>query len=357
MNKFFITFILAISFNRLLDAQSKKKKNVRAKQKHIERIVPSHPQWDDKLDHEVIEERLRVEKVAHVEPMSRYLSKHHKGVKAPVTMLFVTLESGLRAVFKPGSYAYAEVAAYKASKALGLRLVPPTAIRTIDGIHGSLQYFVESPFRDLRKEHSSFQLFKQLDRKVLSDMKLFYFVFGQWDTHNGNQIIAVHNNKLYLALIDNAGMLHRSYTRYGDYSFIEKGTNRMVASKCTGAFPYHSVKTVYPRSYEQLKKIFGKHLPDAGMRRLVARKMSVTYCIWCNALWIKMDHISEKPTKTNYYYTSTLQALEKLDNTTLEEIWSDLLTVDKEQVAYLTALTLERRDQVLKAAHEGGIIL
>lgn len=316
------------------------------------------PSWDDRLNMAAIETRLQDEEVANTQKINTFLKKQGKVTKGGSSMLFVMLESGLKAVFKPGLYQYAEVAAYRASKMLGMRLVPPTVFRTINGEQGSLQFLVQSPL-DLKKMPNFNEIFKKVSPKDMSDMHIFYFVFGQWDSHRGNQIISIHGNKARLALIDNAGILHRSYTQYGDYSFIEKGISSAPTSECTTSFPYDKAKTVSAKSFNALKKVLSPYITDEAIRRLVARGVPITYCIWCDTLWMKMytrsAHI--RPSATKHYYASTLKAYEKLDETMLREIWAEWLKEDKAHAEQLIALTLERRDQLLKAAlASGGII-
>jgi len=313
------------------------------------------PSWDDRLDVDAIEHCLQHEQIADTQNISRYLSKTGTSSKASHEMLFVTLESGLKGVFKSGEYHYAEVAAYRACKALGQRLVPPTVIRTINGKQGSLQFLVESPI-DVKKGPHGAELFKKVSSKNISDMMLFYFVFGQWDNHRGNQIINVHQGKGYLALIDNSAILHRSYAHYGDYSFIEKGVNKKVYSSCTRSFPFDKAKTIRPQSLNQLKSVFKPYISDAAINKLWMKRKPITYCIWCDTLWIKMQG-SVKPSSTKEYYASSLKAYERLHRATLEKIWAEWLLQDREHAQQLIELTLKRRDAMLKAAYSSGTIL
>lgn len=316
------------------------------------------PSWDDRLNMAAIEKRLANEEIANTQKINTFLKKQGKSARGDSSILFVMLESGLKAVFKPGEYQYAEVAAYRASKKLGLRLVPPTVFRTINGVQGSLQFLVQSSL-DLKKIPNFHEIFRKVSAKDINDMHIFYYVFGQWDTHRGNQIISLHNNKAYLALIDNAGILHRSYTKYGDYSFIEKGDSPVETSVCTTAFPYDQVKTIRPKSYKELKKAFSPYITDEAIHNIFERKTPINYCIWCNVLWVQMytrsAHI--KPSVAKEYYASTLKAYEKLDAAMLEEIWHEWLLVDRAHGEHLIALTLDRRDQLLRAAYASTMIV
>lgn len=316
------------------------------------------PAWDESLDLKAIEVRLKTESIAQIHRINKVLAHEGKSTQGDSAMRLVILESGLKAVFKPGEYRYGEVAAYKANQALGQRLVPPTVLRTIDGMEGSLQFFVESPL-DLKKMTNADGIFKKLDPKDLSDMKLFYFVFGQWDTHHGNQIVAFHKGKPFLALIDNAGILHRSFTRYGHYTFIEKGKNAKISTECTELFPYDDAKTIRPGSLEALRRVFGPYVSEKALRKLWSLRKPITYCLWDGTLWMLMYNRGAiiKPSATKRYYASTLKAYEKLDRATLQNVWAEWLSVEKEHAESLICLTLKRRDEMLEAAYLHGHII
>ncbi len=71
----------------------------------------------------------------------------------------VTLQSGLKAVYKPinaerPNMIHREVAAFKISHLMRLDIVPPTVLRTIRGVEGSFQLFMETTYR-LKKNKSN----------------------------------------------------------------------------------------------------------------------------------------------------------------------------------------------------------
>lgn len=171
-------------------------------------ILGSQPDWNEKLDFEEIERRLQNEKIVERKNMRSFLKKSHKGIRALHAPDIVVLESGLKAVFKEENACYGELAAYRASKALGLRLVPPTVLRTIHGRKGSLQFYVASKIDLL---HHSKGIYHKLNDKDVTDRKIFEYVFNRWDTHSGNQIIAENKGEYNIALIDNAGMTFTSH--------------------------------------------------------------------------------------------------------------------------------------------------
>ena len=314
-----------------------------------------HPAWDDKLDFASLENRLQTEQVAHIERMGDYFKRIGKPFSADNAIKLITLESGLKAVFKAGGYRYAEVAAYKANQAVGQRLVPPTVMRTINGEEGSLQFFVATSI-DLVRTTGKNNYFKKLHAKDLSDMKIFYFVFGQWDTHAGNQLIALQKGKPYLALIDNAAIHHRLHVRYGDYPFVSKGDkNNTIDTPCSPSFPFNEAKTVRPGSHKKLYGLFLPFISKQYIHSWIRPDAKITYVIWCGSLYIQ--HKSNKPVTTNRYYASTLRAYQKLDRDVLRDVWADGMKIHPEYYEELIDLILERRDQIIVAAHLTGTVV
>ncbi len=318
----------------------------------------NQPVWDKRLDFHAIEERLRTEPVIDSIGIATFLKKTGKVVKGDNTIRLLTLASGLKAVFKPGEYSFAEVAAYKASKHMGLRLVPPTIMRIVDGVEGSVQFFVDSSI-DLLKGDNRVHFLRKIYPKDRSDMTIFYFVFGQWDLHAGNQIVSISGGKPHLALIDNAGMLHKQHIQYGDFAFIQKGENPDVTSLHTPTFPFHKVVTLKPGPLSKLHALFSPFIAKRHIERIWERHKPITYVIWDNALWMQMYRYnpSVQPLKTKRYYASTLHALQRLDRDSLRNIWSNGMKTDQDYYEELIDLILERRGQVLKAAEEKGIIV
>ena len=171
--------------------------------------LQSQPAWDDTLDFDEIERRLSTEAIVEKKDLRSFLKKSGKKPSGSHPIRIVSLESGLKAVLKKHGGAYGETMAYRMAKTLGLRLLPPTVLREVNGKIVSLQFFVESPI-DLMKMTPG-KLFGKLDRKDRADKDFLYYLLCQWDTHRGNQIISKHKGRFYIALIDNAGILSISH--------------------------------------------------------------------------------------------------------------------------------------------------
>ena len=311
--------------------------------------INAQPAWDDRLDHEAIEHRLSTEKIVKVMNLREYLSK--RGINASPThdVRIVELESGLKGVFKKGTYHHGEVAAYRASKALGLRLVPPTVYRKIKGTQGSLQFFIEAS--KVSKVSSMAQLSKKVGPKNVSDMKLFYYVFGQWDIHAGNQLIASYGDRHYLALIDNSVMLHETYDTFGGATYTSKGYNEDIPSATGDEFPYDDVKVI---SGSKAKSIFKPYVSSTQLDRL-SRAGQIAYVIWNHMLFIKLSNrCSKRFTKT--FYKDTLDAYEELDEEALTYTWEGLARQDLEHAEDIIQIALMKRDEVLEFAKQKGTV-
>ena len=308
------------------------------------------PAWDHTLDFDTIEARLARQEIVQLIPMRDYLTSNHQEPQFSHEVYLARMHDGLKAVFKPErklKCAYAEVAAYKASKFLGLRLVPPTVLKKYKNLQGSLQFFVE---HDPKANHMN-----QLSLKDQSDMHTFCFIFGKSGTRVANRVVAVHNNKYYPALIDNASMKSPQKAYYGDYPFIYKGIKNGTAQVPTTTFPFEHEKKVADKSLKNLTRLFSNYMSARRIEHLVKSRKPIIYCFWGNTLWIKRV-TKTGPSYTKFYYRSTLEHYKNFTQENLEQLWAFWLTADKSRVEWLIQLILERKDQVLKAAYTHGQI-
>ena len=119
-----------------------------------------------------------------------------------------------KAIFKPAKdedvwYAYAEVAAYKASLWLGFPCVPPTILRDINDAWGSVQLYVQGD-HDL--------VVNDLEQEAV--YKIFCFIFGQWDVCKSNRLVYKDKKDLILVAIDNANIADRQKCKYGEHPYV-----------------------------------------------------------------------------------------------------------------------------------------
>jgi hypothetical protein len=325
------------------------------------------PLWDDKLDLNKIEADLTNQHISKLIPLASYLIHEGlHGVGMGHTVYLAIMENGLKAIFKPEDKlfnSFAEVAAYRASKFLGLRLVPPTVLKKYKNLHGSLQFFVQPSSQNLRDEKA----YQKLSTKDQSDMCLFYFVLGKWDSHMGNQIITQYNNKAYLALIDNTSIKSLQQVRYGEDPFICMSCNHVAHTPHAGPFPFDRPSILHNPTLVKAQQLFGRFLSARRIQHILEKnKKQIVYAIWCDNLWVQrrlrhivryLHHFTQKPNYSPVYYKSTIERYSKLDKSTLQNIWAEALIQDKEYFTELILQTLERRDQMLKAALKSGSII
>ena len=312
-------------------------------------------EWDSKSKARKLEKILTEAPIISVKGLKQYFKEKRKIQEASWSsnaLKIVELEGGIKAVFKKGEYGHGEVAAYKASQAMKLGLVPPTVLRSINGEFGSLQLFVPSI--------GTIETYKKkLSSKLLSDMQIFYFIFGQWDTHKGNQLVYKQNGEMKLALIDNAGILHRQQVIYGKFPFVEKGEDKVNKSSSSepAEFPFSDARPLEFKSYTAFTDFMIPFIKKDQIRQLWKGKDPIPYIIWHNSLWTQIyKHSKKKPVFTSVYYTSTLEEAQRLDYVRLRKVWSHAYALEPSYYEDLVNLTLQRRDQLIKHALSTGTI-
>lgn len=298
---------------------------------------------------------LETSPIVNTMPMRDYLLSRGKTVEFDNQVFLLTLESGIKAVFKPcpadeddlKDY-YAEVAAYKACQFMGFDFVPPTVMRTINGVAGSLQLFVETTIDPLASGAYEYAL-ENADPDDIANLKIFYFVFGQWDTGPHNLLIKTEGDSVKLIAIDNAGIGNRHYVRYGELPFVRVHYNeKFNADDYDQPFPFDAYGVIKQPTADDLNIIFNGCVSQPLCQRLAKQEL-LHYVIYHDSLWIQFHagHDSFERSFTNYYPARTIEQLKKLTFDILkDQIFghatnSCLLSND-----FLNAI-LERRDQVL----------
>jgi hypothetical protein len=312
-------------------------------------VAAAQPRWDDQLDLTQVERVLDSERVSDDVDIASYLKE--EGLKADFTnqVRLVTLTpSGMKAVFKPGEDRHAEVAAYRASRMLGQRLVPPTVLRTIGGRDGSLQFFVEADRSQPGHPPAPISSTSQVD-----DANLFRFVMGQWDIGPTNHLIQTNNAQRSLALIDNAGVRSVQQAQYGDFPFVARGYCDEDTDSWDTDFPFKEAKAIHRPTLESLRPDFSRFLPDEEIAKIASENpWSITYAIWRNQIWVQYYKgvSGSSPSHTTNFNPAALAAYSRLDEAALRGIWAEALEVDPRAYSRVIKDTLERRDQVLRAA-------
>lgn len=289
-------------------------------------------------------------------PMREHLQKNNACVDYSNDVYFAECADGKRGVFKvqhdSEGEMFAEVAAYRASEWLGLHMVPQTIItQDAQGRWGSWQEYVEPAFDWIAvgKEKS---IENVVDKEQIDAMRLFYFVFGQWDIAPSNQIIYIKDGKYCLALIDNGDLYDEQRIQYGDFAFIHQGKpyRRPVKYLGNDPFPFDKVECGIPN--QKLKELLCSFIPEDVAHNMINRALQddnkIRYVIWNDAFWIQHYKYYSK-VKANYVAHPNAELVEKFKKLTKQDLcafWTEGLKHNHDYVMRLIDLTLERRDQL-----------
>lgn len=327
----------------------------------------SQPRWDEWLDHDLIERRLKTERIACVVPLDTFFGKP---MWSSHYLRMVILESGLIGFFKSrhkkniphfrlrhygSGFHHGEVAAYRLNRLLGLRLVPPTVFRRVDGIPGSLQFYIDGVVYDTRK------LLSYVDKEIIASANLFCYVAGQWDNYWGikekkygkNKVIIVSRGLFHLGLIDNAGMYLKTHSRYGGSIYIEQGHENYVAqSHLDETFPFLKEQEFHGND-ERFSMLVSPYLYKEHVQQL-RKRINHKVIRWNHALWV----YHRMATDVDEYQFSRLflEALVKLRKEDLEKVWRELLLLQPDRARDLIKGILDRRDEIVCQALISGRI-
>lgn len=292
-----------------------------------------------------IAQRLAIEPITHTISMQEYLALQGHTAHFTSNVQLVTLSSGLQAILKQDSLrqCLAEVAAYKASVFLGINRVPSTVLCCENGYYGVLQEYIQ-PAYDLLKDDNYKKAIADLSAEDYAAIKLFYFVFGQWDADASNMIVGKHDSRLYL--IDNAAMGFDQKAQYGHHPFIRLFEVKNHDDKTSSEyFPFDQVRTLKP-DIKIVTQALKDVLTDEQISRLCQLKNDIRYVVWQGYLW--RQFCFGEPCATTFYPPACIAALRRLTYQDLVSMFShNGKTPFSKQ--FFNGI-LERRDQVLKAA-------
>lgn len=312
---------------------------------------------------------LQTTEIAETKPMKIALEEQGKKIEFDGEVFLVTLENGIKAVFKSlplddQGDAIAEFAAYQASRALGFPHIPPTVLREIDGRKGSLQLFVDTPI-DLLGDGEFKKAFANFSKEDIDNLLIFYFVFGQWDAGAHNLLAYRYGDHLYPIAIDNSGIRNRQYVKYGDLPFVRRlYSDKLNTNDWRGVpFPFEHSESINDPSadpavnaakLEHFKKLFGDRLPESFY------KHRFRYILYQNSLWVQY-HAFDPEHKTLFTSlpktcaTATYKALAKLDKALLKRIFADPADPTCFPEAHLEVI-LERCKQVLNFCKQQDVV-
>lgn len=282
--------------------------------------------------------------VLSMQPMSEHLKEQGKAMDFSGEVWLATLEGGVQAVFKTpyeSLDADAEVAAYKASVFLGFPHVPPTVVRTIDGIYGSLQLYIDTNI-DLLVDDNYNKVLKCVKADEIDKLNLFYFIFGQWDTGPHNLLAYTSADETHLVAIDNSGIKNRQNVLYGNLPYVRLFYNDAFnTDDFDQPFPFSDAETI---TADEMKKRFGNKLPETFYENHV-HSQNIRFVLYKNSIWIQY-HASDDDFMKSYVARPSdemLAAIRKIDLQALHDIFGE--RADEFDLQGI----LDRRDQVLSS--------
>ncbi len=256
----------------------------------------------------------------------------------------VELSSGHFGVFKPEgsdlSGSKGEVAAYLLSEYLQLHVVPPTVIRTINGMTGSLQLFMKTDTDMKASKEVETTALSRVKLKDWQKVNLLHFLIGQWDRHIGNFLI---DRNGHLIAIDNETMTNPVKWRLGEYPWQRRSHRTQLMS--TEEFPFEPYKVIEGVSHEKMIAAFAGYLRPDIMARM-SRELrnfpdgKYPYIIWRGNLW------TQRRSKFGKFEIINLDPelrakITSLTAPQLSQVLNDLVSAEK------ISEILERRDQIL----------
>ncbi len=294
--------------------------------------------WFDEISFDETENSLLNQSIESAVSVNDYLRSQGKVVSQSTgtsPAFVVTLKDGTKGVFKPlgekntREVVNGEAAAYRVSKLLGLRVVPPTVLRKfgseageLSNSFGSFQFFVETKI-DVLRENNDNSLSKITDTEW-NQANLVHFLIGQWDRHTGNFLI---DNNGRLVVIDNGAMNAKTQWRLGDYPWVARGTEVPELAVTDQPFPFDSPSGVLKNPNRKMVGERLGHVLGRYQQELVATKLkhqtpdkTFTYTFWNRKLYAQRFG---KLKKLSISFLSE-KTQERIQNLKMEEVAEEL---------------------------------
>ncbi len=321
--------------------------------------------WFEQVSFSQIERVLAGSEIVKIEDFRALREAQSKRlISVSERILLLTFADGTQGIWKPGSSSAiaAEVAAFRAARKIGSRLVPPTVERALpSGVTGSVQYFVRSTYDLVNmtyRERSA--LWGRVPKEQKSERDAFNFVFGQWDLHSGNVLIDQNFN---LVSIDNGGIRNRQMVRFGDLPFVKRfNLKRQIQRKLeTEAFPFDSAVFLKKPSADEILDVLRPYVEEKDRAFFIDKRRpskqnpdpdnTMKIAIWGNSIWIQtIGFANYGPLKPESLSERTLAAYRALTFGRLRILFPESAFSS----AQLHEI-LERRDQLLNAVEQGNI--
>lgn len=245
--------------------------------------------------------------------------KHHN--KSHLFVLFY--HNGLKAIFKekPRFLIGKIIFAYKISRLLDLKIVPPTVPRKIDGEEGIVQLFVEGN----RSDRANVENLSSIEK---SHSYLFIFLTGLVDTNYNNLLISKRCLKPVFVDLDTLQIIHAEFGEDPPFERVAIEWPLLDEKNLTELSFQKPIKSKIP-PLENLEKVFPGlkedkilYLKETFKR---ADKNTISYFKYKQAWWVKY---SKKRRITRYLLplsvenltAKTLRKLKKLNKKSIKKL-------------------------------------
>ena len=229
---------------------------------------------------------------------------------------------------------------------------------------GSLQVYVETDC-DLLNPGVFEHVRQNVSSDHFSDLQLFCFVMGQWDTGVHN-LLAVKENPedvqekaMRLIAIDNAGIANMQRVRYGEPAFVCVSDPSNIGDIRKEVFPFADALVMTKPDHAKLREALLQCVPPLADDPLVKAMRfygaaPLHYVVWKGALWRQFH--GSNPTDEGYLLckadTISENMKSKLQGLNLKTVRDFFPAGSKEALGEacfedLVHYVLKRRDQVL----------
>jgi hypothetical protein len=305
---------------------------------------------------------LKTASIKKKENIDDFFKQQNHEVEHTQDVYIITFENNIKGIFKPlkqkPQSMYSEVSAYNASCYLTFPYVPPTIIRKIDDIEGSLQLFVDA---HLHKQNTTVnKKLSRVSQEAIIQLKTFYFLFGQWDTWSGNILEKQYNGIYYLICIDNEHIITNQHVRYGESPFVKAiQSYKFNTNDFEDPFPFDSVKEIIDPTREKIRETFGSKLPNWWYDHIhvnLFKKQPFRYVIYQNALWRQryigdtipdVDYVSLHVPHITSFVKRQIESL--TEKSLIENIFNEAYHANLVDVEYVNSV-LNRRNMILANA-------
>ena len=265
------------------------------------------------------------------------------------------LTRDLSASAKNTFWALAEIAMYKADRFLGLHMVPPIIIKIEkedeEQVLACYSYWIEP--KNI-KITSSDHLKSLVTEAEWAQMNIFYFLFGQYDKHFGNQLIG-EDGKLYL--IDNEAIANLRQFVFGyspDKNISLPWVAQRINEKLDTVNEPDDFKEIIAQ--QQNPQIIHEAFPNLDI--YANRDIDNGYTrIWKKILWRQMYGMSTciSASFSDVISLTFLQKLQSLTAEIISSFWPELpfdvteeIKLDyQKKIQQFCDNTLQRRDMII----------